>query len=79
MSASKKALGDLHTALAKTLKDAIDTMDMSDKGNAAILNVARQFLKDNGIEAVPAEGSPTGALAAKLNEYPFDPQADGVH
>ena len=30
---------------------------------AAILNVARQFLKDNKIEAVAAEGSPLADLA----------------
>ena len=30
---------------------------------AAILNVARQFLKDNKIEAVAAQGSPLADLA----------------
>jgi hypothetical protein len=67
--ADEKALGSLHGKLAEVLKDALsqDYMD-PDTGvklppPAAILNVARQFLKDNKIEAIAAEGSPLADLA----------------
>ena len=33
------------------------------------LNVARQFLKDNGIDAVPVEGSPLSDLVRTLPDY----------
>ena len=33
------------------------------------LNVARQFLKDNGIDAVPVEGSPLSDLVATLPDF----------
>lgn len=36
---------------------------------AADLNVARQFLKDQGIQALPAQGSPTGNLAKALPTF----------
>jgi hypothetical protein len=75
VAASKDALETLHSAIATKLTDAIESMDADTKGLAAILNVARQFVKDNGIEAVPAPGSPTGKLADKLKEFPFDPSA----
>jgi hypothetical protein len=41
---------------------------------AAELNVIRQFLKDNNIDAIPTKGSPLGSLRDKL---PF-PSADGI-
>lgn len=58
---------------------AIREMPAGEKGLAAILNVARQFVKDNGIEAIAAPGSPLGNLTDNLTKYPFDPNADGVH
>lgn len=76
MAASKDALGTLHSAIANKLTEAIEQMDADTKGLAAILNVARQFVKDNGIEALPAVGSPVGNLASKLSEFPFDPSYD---
>lgn len=78
MTASKKALEDLHNAIASKLTTSIEAMEPGDKGLAALLNVARQFVKDNGIEAVPTPGSPLGGLAAKVTEFPFDPAEDGV-
>jgi hypothetical protein len=67
--ADEKALGSLHGKLAEVLKDAL-SQDYVDPDTgvklpppAAILNVARQFLKDNKIEAIAAEGSPLGDLA----------------
>ena len=66
--ADEKALGSLHGKLAEVLKDALSQDYTDDQGNpapppAAILNVARQFLKDNKIEAVAAQGSPLADLA----------------
>jgi hypothetical protein len=67
--ADEKALGSLHGKLAEVLKDAIeqDYIDpdtgMKIPPPAAILNVARQFLKDNKIESIAAEGSPLAGLA----------------
>ena len=66
--ATEKALGGLHARLAEVLKDALQDKFDSETGekmphNAAILNVARQFLKDNKIEAVPAHGTPLHGLA----------------
>lgn len=67
--ADEKALGTLHGKLAEVLKEALE-QDYSDPETgqklpppAAILNVARQFLKDNKIEAVAAQGSPLAGLA----------------
>ena len=59
MAASNKELGELHGHLAKILKEEIQKENLDKDGNkvrnAAILNVARQFLKDNGIESVGRE------------------------
>ena len=67
--ADEKALSGLHGKLAEVLKDALSQQYVDpDSGlpippPAAILNVARQFLKDNKIEAIAAEGSPLHSLA----------------
>nr|WP_246505613.1 hypothetical protein [Coralloluteibacterium stylophorae] len=58
------------------MADAIDEMSHETKGLAAILNVARQFLKDNNIEATAAPGSHMANLANKVAEFPFDPERD---
>lgn len=71
--ADEKELAGLHGQLAKVLKEAItegtpvvvDGIPLMDKdGNLvklpatpAILNVARQFLKDNKIEAISVQGT----------------------
>jgi len=56
LSAKRKALADLHEALANTLLSAIKNGVPGKDGDiipapAAILSVARQFLSDNKIEA----------------------------
>lgn len=61
-TASQEALEQLHAALAKSLAEKI----ASGEATASDLNVARQFLKDNGIDAVPREGSPLDDLAKSL-------------
>lgn len=67
--ADEQELAGLHGELAKVLKDAI-TRDYVDPDSgekvpppAAILNVARQFLKDNKIEATAPPGSAMGDLS----------------
>ena len=66
--ADEKALGSLHGKLAEVLTEAL-SQDFTDPETglsmppAAILNVARQFLKDNKIEALAAQGSPLGDLS----------------
>lgn len=67
--ADEKALGSLHGKLAEVLQQAItEDYGTDEEGRkipppAAILNVARQFLKDNKIEAVAAPGTPLHDLA----------------
>ena len=55
----------LHQTLAENLLTRISDPD----AKSADLNVARQFLKDNGIEAVAAEGSPLADLVATLPDF----------
>lgn len=67
--ASQDALDDLHGALAVALKQKI----ADGTATAADLNVARQFLKDNGIDSIPTKDNPLGGL---LQSLPFaDPSA----
>ena len=51
MRAKESELSELHVMLAKILKEQIHLKDDQGKVNSAVLNVARQYLKDNGIEA----------------------------
>ena len=55
----------LHSMLANTLLSKISDPDVK----ASDLNVARQFLKDNGIEALATEGSPLADLVATLPNF----------
>lgn len=78
--ASEKALGDLHTELAGVLKMAMKPEPILDnegtlvghKLNAAALNVARQFLKDNNIQALP-ESKPMQDLVGALPSFEDNP------
>lgn len=74
--ASTKALDALHCQLASVLRDSIDGYKGAEdtKGLASILNVARQFLKDNDIAGLAAEGSAIKSLADSL---PFI--GDAIH
>ena len=64
MSKTDKILDDLHSELADTLLDKVK----SGTAKASDLNVARQFLRDNGIAGVPVENSPLKNL---MDELPF--------
>ena len=44
-------LGELHAALAEVLREQPRRARQGGEVNAFLLNVVRQFLKDNGIEA----------------------------
>ena len=59
MAANNKELGDLHGKLAKILAEEIQKENIDSNGNkvrnASVLNVTRQFLKDNGIESLGRE------------------------
>ena len=67
----EKVLDELHTELAETLLQKV----RSGEAKASDLNVARQFLKDNGIEAIPVDNSPLKSL---VDELPFDTEDDIV-
>lgn len=84
-AADSDKLGNLHDMLAETLTQAIkDGVPIKDEESgkiikapapAAILNVARQFLKDNNIDCKPSATNPIGLLADSLpfneNVTPF--------
>jgi hypothetical protein len=57
-------LKELHDVLTQQLLDRVKSED----AKASDLNVARQFLKDNGIEALPVDNSPLKSL---VDELPF--------
>lgn len=64
----KEIMAKIHEALANELLDRV----MSGEATPSDLNVCRQFLKDNGIDAIAREGSPLHQLGQIL---PFqDPQ-----
>ena len=58
-------LKELHEVLAEKLLEKVKDPD----AKSSDLNVARKFLRDNGIDAVPTEGSSLQRLA---DELPFD-------
>ena len=62
---SDTKLRELHGILAEKLLEKVKDPECK----SSDLNVARQFLRDNGIDAVPTEGSPLQRLA---DELPFD-------
>jgi hypothetical protein len=66
--ASKEAMDGLHVQIATVLRDAIaDVAGAEDKkGLASLMNVARQFLKDNEVTALGVPDSPLKNLADSL-------------
>ena len=61
----EKDLEQLHSELTQKLLEKIRDPEVT----ASELNVARQFLKDNGIEGLPMENSPFKEL---VDELPFE-------
>lgn len=77
--ASEDSLSTLHMTLAEVLTAKIKAgADGDSKGLAALLNVARQFLKDNGIEADLGPGTPVMSLAESL-PFPSVDDERGIH
>ena len=68
MLMNEDVLKQIHNALCSDLLTKIQ----SGEASSADLSVARQFLKDNGIDCAAGEGTPLHNLALSL---PFD--ADG--
>ena len=62
---SDTKLRELHGILAQKLLEKVKDPECK----SSDLNVARQFLRDNGIDAVPTEDSPLQKL---IDEMPFD-------
>jgi hypothetical protein len=60
--ASLELMEILHGILATSLADKI----RDGTATAADLSVARQFLKDNGVDAIPTKGNGLGKLAEQL-------------
>ena len=61
---SEKTLKQLHNELALKLLNKVRDPDAT----ASEMNVARQFLKDNGIDSLPVDNSPLRDL---MKELPF--------
>tara|TARA_Y100000816_G_scaffold78312_1_gene53256 strand:+ start:3426 stop:3647 length:222 start_codon:yes stop_codon:yes gene_type:complete len=62
---SEEKLKELHGVLANKLLERVKDPEVK----SSDLNVARQFLKDNNIDAVPTQDSPLQKL---IEELPFD-------
>lgn len=65
---NKELLEKIHSALAQELLNKV----ISGEASATELNVARQFLKDNGIDCAPDASAPMLNLARIM---PFDEEA----
>lgn len=69
MATNRKAtegeLSELHSQLARTLRDILK----SGEANSAMLNVARQFLKDNGIECDGMENPEIKNIVDEIPAY----------
>ena len=72
MDRSLEILNTMHYELAKFLVDKIKTGE----AKAGDLNVARQFLKDNGVECIPVENNPMAELMKGLPDLDAVPLAD---
>ena len=62
---SDSILRELHGILAEKLLEKVKDPECK----SSDLNVARQFLRDNGIDAVPVDNSPLEKL---MKELPFE-------
>ena len=65
---NKELMDLLHRTLAENLLSRVKDPE----AKAGDLNVARQFLKDNGIDALPVENSPLSDLVKSLPDFADD-------
>ena len=72
MDKNLKILKTIHYELAKHILDLIKSWE----AKAGDLNVARQFLKDNGIECIPVENNPMEEIMNNLPDLDAVPLAD---
>ena len=72
MDKNLKILKTIHYELAKHILDLIK----SGEAKAVDLNVARQFLKDNGIECIPVENNPMEEIMNNLPDLDAVPLAE---
>ena len=72
MDRNLKILKTIHYELAKHILDLIK----SGEAKAGDLNVARQFLKDNGIEGIPVENNPIEDLMNNLPDLETIPSSE---
>jgi hypothetical protein len=56
-------------SLHKTLAENLPLRIKDPEAKSSDLNVARQFLKDNGIDALPVEGSPLSDIVRTLPDF----------
>ena len=68
---SNDKLRELHGILAQKLLEKVKNPECK----SADLNVDRQFLRDNGIDAVPTENSPLQQL---IDEMPFNEKPKAI-
>lgn len=68
----KEILNNLHNLLAQELTEKIQ----SGQATSAELNVARQFLKDNGIDGTVEQSDPLANLA-KILPFAEEPKETG--
>jgi len=66
-----KTFKELHEVLTNELLKRVKDPE----AKSSDLNVARQFLKDNGIEAIPTDNSPLKSL---VDELPFNSEEEIV-
>ena len=72
MDRNLEILKTIHYQLAKHILDLIK----SGEAKAGDLNVARQFLKDNGIECIPVENNPIEDLMTNLPDLETIPPSE---
>ena len=60
---------ELMDLLHRTLAENLLSREKDPEAKAGDLNVARQFLKDNGIDALPVENSPLSDLIKSLPDF----------
>lgn len=74
MSDLAKIMDMLHKGLAQHLLQELS----GDEPSPQMLEIARKFLKDNGIDEVPSENTALGKLAGLKVFQDDDPDSDSV-
>ena len=67
-----KQASSLHDEVANAYRASIDLMNETGEYSAALLNGARQLLKDNNIVMDSGLGTPLQALNSQIEALPFE-------